>query len=370
MSVTNPPGLSTLDVAKKVAVTAIRGASSIGKGKPPALFKHSNKQSSSSIISTTVTAVASPSSHNHHASAVASSGVVLGFVSLLADLIMIIGTAPGYIVQLRSVLQSGSATGFSWQSAFLLLCCYTIRVGYYFGEHYHIALLIQCFVMITVILSLIAAIIDAPDSATPLKKYQYSHISNVTESTQVTETDFSASQNNSTYVHDASEEAHFATLHPILASILRRVDMMFRRRWAGGSYYFGFITWGGPNTKFVYATYLIILAVVCFFCNQRLPPSPFMTNVFGFLALGIEACVPLPQVIHNESRHSVEGLSKFLIGTWFFGDLLKVLYFIAKSQPLPFILSGLFQFGTDLFIIGQFARFRGNSGTSRSVTSK
>lgn len=307
----------------------------------------------------------------------------LSIISIVADCIMVVGTSPGWVVQLRSVLHRGSAGGFSWQMALLLLSCYTLRVGYYFGEHFHISLLLQCMVMILIVISLIAAIVDAPDSATPLMKYQYPHhpdraaryekhlqkqklvaVPEVNESTQVTEEELEEGSSNNrffAYIHSEEEEEHLRELHPWMSEAKRKFDKLFKQSWAGGSYYFGFLTWGGPNTKYVYGIYGFILLSTCFICSRTLPQNRFLTHVIGFIALGVEASVVFPQVYLNEVNRSVEGLSKFLVGTWFFGDLMKVLYFLAKSQPAPFVACGVTQFLVDLYIIGQFSRFGKNS---------
>jgi len=47
--------------------------------------------------------------------------------------------------------------------------------------------------------------------------------------------------------------------------------------------------------------------------------------------------------------------------TWFGGDLAKTLFFIAKAQPMQFILCGLTQLMIDIWILGQIRAYRGNS---------
>ena len=55
----------------------------------------------------------------------------------------------------------------------------------------------------------------------------------------------------------------------------------------------------------------------------------FYGQLLGFLSLSIEATIGFPQLITNQVSRSVDGLSVFMIATWFFGDLFKTLYFIS-----------------------------------------
>jgi len=44
--------------------------------------------------------------------------------------------------------------------------------------------------------------------------------------------------------------------------------------------------------------------------------------------MSIEATLGLPQLISNHKTKSVKGLSLPMIGSWFFGDFTKTIYFI------------------------------------------
>jgi uncharacterized protein with PQ loop repeat len=50
--------------------------------------------------------------------------------------------------------------------------------------------------------------------------------------------------------------------------------------------------------------------------------------------MSIEATLGLPQMISNYQTKSIKGLSYFMIFTWFVGDLLKTIYFIAEVQNI------------------------------------
>lgn len=55
------------------------------------------------------------------------------------------------------------------------------------------------------------------------------------------------------------------------------------------------------------------------------------------VSLSIEAIVAFPQMVQNQKNKSVEGLSLFMIFTWFLGDFLKTIYFVLKVNSKIFI---------------------------------
>ena len=63
-------------------------------------------------------------------------------------------------------------------------------------------------------------------------------------------------------------------------------------------------------------------------------------------------------MIKNFTQKNVEGVSLFLIFTWFIGDFSKTLYFVAFQQPLQFTLCGSVQLTVDLIILGQLIVYR------------
>ena len=85
---------------------------------------------------------------------------------------------------------------------------------------------------------------------------------------------------------------------------------------------------------------------------------PFYGTFLGFASTSIEATLGLPQLLSNYRTKSVEGLSFFMIFTWFAGDFLKTLYFIIEAQPVQFIMCGSIQLSVDIMIIGQIINYK------------
>ena len=80
---------------------------------------------------------------------------------------------------------------------------------------------------------------------------------------------------------------------------------------------------------------------------------PMYGDILGFCSLSIEATLGFPQMISNFKSKSTEGLSMFMIFTWFSGDFFKTLYFIIEKQPIPFIMCGTVQLTVDIIIVCQ-----------------
>jgi hypothetical protein len=82
--------------------------------------------------------------------------------------------------------------------------------------------------------------------------------------------------------------------------------------------------------------------------------EPIYFEVLGFLALGLESTLGLPQLYKNFQRRSTEGLSIWMVGGWMAGDTLKTIYFILRGVPLQFLLCGCVQIIVDIAILVQF----------------
>ena len=63
-------------------------------------------------------------------------------------------------------------------------------------------------------------------------------------------------------------------------------------------------------------------------------------DILGILALMIEATLGMPQFVHDWRTKTTAGLRKELVGTWFFGDVFKTIYFIYKDAPWVFVMCG------------------------------
>lgn len=76
---------------------------------------------------------------------------------------------------------------------------------------------------------------------------------------------------------------------------------------------------------------------------------PHFGIILGLASLSLEATVGIPQFLQNQRNRSVEGLSMFMIGTWFFGDFSKTIYFVFKVRTLLFRLNPFSLYSVELF---------------------
>ncbi|KAF3935252.1 hypothetical protein ABW19_dt0203299 [Dactylella cylindrospora] len=98
--------------------------------------------------------------------------------------------------------------------------------------------------------------------------------------------------------------------------------------------------------------------------------SPFFISLLGYCALGIEATLPIPQVISNYRNQSCKGFRVSVIIFWLLGDLLKGVFFTYSETPLVFKLCGLCQFCFDLTLGYQYYAYGDRDDGEKGVEMK
>ncbi|KAF8518035.1 hypothetical protein BU17DRAFT_49130 [Hysterangium stoloniferum] len=81
--------------------------------------------------------------------------------------------------------------------------------------------------------------------------------------------------------------------------------------------------------------------------------SDWYPTALGFVALGIESTLPIPQLISNFKRRSLWGFRLSTLLGWLGGDAYKTVYFFLQKSPLPFRVGAIFQLSVDFAILGQ-----------------
>lgn len=114
-----------------------------------------------------------------------------------------------------------------------------------------------------------------------------------------------------------------------------------------------FATYGKVHT----VQFLSSFALGLFLLTACLQSRALYFEVLGFLSLGVEATLGIPQFYKNLKRQSTEGLSLSMIVGWTVGDSLKTIYFILRDVPSQFLLCGGLQICVDLAILAQFASY-------------
>ncbi|BGP55219.1 hypothetical protein JCM8202_003776 [Rhodotorula sphaerocarpa] len=118
---------------------------------------------------------------------------------------------------------------------------------------------------------------------------------------------------------------------------------------------------------FLEATAILVVAhAVLFFLLHNVDAY---VQLLGFLALGLEATLPIPQVLANYRAKSTAGFRLSVLASWAIGDAVKTVYFfLTPNNPLQFKVCGIFQLSVDVFLCFQTFWYRHE--TARQLASR
>lgn len=102
-----------------------------------------------------------------------------------------------------------------------------------------------------------------------------------------------------------------------------------------------------PYWQFI-GYYTLVLALLQYFMG----PQDSYIQIQGYVALSIEAILPIPQILQNARAKSCRGFRLSVLINWLVGDAFKLSYFYLSdgAVPLAFKLCGLFQTGCDIYL--------------------
>ena len=92
--------------------------------------------------------------------------------------------------------------------------------------------------------------------------------------------------------------------------------------------------------------YLLGGLIVCELLFRPVEPIYDLYSVtIGYIGLGIEATLPLPQLLANAQSQSCKGFRLSLLASWIGGDAMKVYWFFTTEAEIPaaFKICGCFQ---------------------------
>jgi uncharacterized protein with PQ loop repeat len=110
----------------------------------------------------------------------------------------------------------------------------------------------------------------------------------------------------------------------------------------------------GKISTVQFLSYFLIVVVFLTFCFQG---HSLYFEILGYLSLGVESTLGIPQIYKNFKRQSTDGLSLSMVVGWTVGDSLKTVYFVMRQVPSQFLLCGCLQICVDIAILGQFATY-------------
>ncbi|KAF7309604.1 Clathrin heavy chain [Mycena indigotica] len=118
----------------------------------------------------------------------------------------------------------------------------------------------------------------------------------------------------------------------------------------GSTRTFSFWQWPTYTQHIEFLAGLILLEAILFLI---LGHYDVYVAVLGFIALGLESTLPIPQLISNYSQRSLYGFRMSTLIGWAGGDAFKTAYFFLQGSPLQFKVCAIFQLSVDLAIVGQ-----------------
>lgn len=87
--------------------------------------------------------------------------------------------------------------------------------------------------------------------------------------------------------------------------------------------------------------------------------NPIYIQLQGYVALGVEAVLPIPQILENQRSQSCKGFRLSVLVNWLIGDVFKMTYFFLSEGGVPwaFKLCGFFQAACDCYLGVQYCMF-------------
>ncbi|KAI9843798.1 MAG: hypothetical protein M1838_002445 [Thelocarpon superellum] len=136
---------------------------------------------------------------------------------------------------------------------------------------------------------------------------------------------------------------------------------------------YNFWQWRSPKP---YWEFIVYLTIGLFLAHLFLSHMSIYIEMLGYIGLGIEATLPIPQMLSNQRARSCKGFRVSVLASWILGDVMKMVFFFlanatngGSGKPIPwaFKLCGLFQFACDLALGLQFWFF--GDGVSSPLSS-
>lgn len=216
-----------------------------------------------------------------------------------------------YADQIYAIHRSRTSAGFSLDIPLIMLLASILKIFYWLGAHYDTSLFIQACVMIVMqVLLLHIALTHRP----PLQ------------------------------IH-----------HTPFTDTAARLGNIFEDR----PYQFWQWRTSKPYWRFLsYFSACLLGAQVITSQSDGLHTS--WTTLLGYVALAIEATLPLPQIIANQKRRGCKGFRLSVLANWLIGDAMKMIFFFVKNNsdvPWAFKLCGVFQACCDCYLGVQFYMF-------------
>ncbi|CAD6884808.1 unnamed protein product [Tilletia controversa] len=282
----------------------------------------------------------------------------MGLVDFFVQVGVAVGPATVYLDQVRTVLKKRNSHGFSKDVTAVILFSCIARIWFRVNEAYALALLVQAILLIVIQLFLLELLLrfqpGSYASAAFTASSEDSQSRVVFDSTREATSGLNAPAfkvivDPPTGESSGSTSAAEAAGAPAPSDEQNESSSLFKNRPYNFWLWPDFLTYG-----YWLAGYTAVLGLYVLLLGR----FPFFNGALGFYALGLEALLPLPQMLANYRAQSLAGLSPVLIAAWLGGDMAKTVYFVYQSSPPQFLVCGLIQLSIDLVICYQAYIYR------------
>ncbi|CAK4034070.1 pq loop repeat [Lecanosticta acicola] len=225
-------------------------------------------------------------------------------INNIAPIFIVTSPVTSYGDQIWSMNKNRSSAGFSLDIPLIMLVASTLKIFYWLGSRYDFPLLIQASVMVMVqILLLHIALIYRPP--------------------------FGAQHSlNKPFAGVTEGDSYVSRPHNFW-------------QWRSRKPYWHFL-----------AYYTITLAAL----QVLIGSNELYVVIQGYVALSVEAILPIPQILENRRIRSCKGFRLSVLVNWLIGDVFKMTYFFLSDGGVPwaFKLCGLFQAACDCYLGVQY----------------
>ncbi|KAF2427540.1 hypothetical protein EJ08DRAFT_735998 [Tothia fuscella] len=228
-------------------------------------------------------------------------------INHIAPIFLITSPVTSYADQIYSIHRTRTSFGFSLDIPLIMLLASILKIFYWIGVRYDMSLFVQALVMIVMqCLLLHVALTHRP----PLQ----------------------------------IEHTPFASTTARIGNILEDRPLQFWQ-WRTAKPYWHFLG---------YFTGLLVVGQIVFSSSEG------YSHLLGYVALAIEATLPIPQILQNQRRRCCKGFRVSVLANWLVGDCFKMVYFFAKANndvPVAFKICGVFQACCDAYLGFQYYMF-------------
>jgi hypothetical protein len=149
---------------------------------------------------------------------------------------------------------------------------------------------------------------------------------------------------------------HVALLHRPAAGISKPFAGSNTVSESASSRPYSFWQWRSRKPYWQFLAYFTVALTIA---QLLIGPGATYTAIQGYIALSVEAILPLPQIWENSKSRSCKGFRVSVLINWVVGDVFKMTYFFLSEGGVPwaFKLCGLFQACCDFYLGAQYLMY-------------